>query len=288
MKLRPCPDLRRWVGARGSGDNRQERREMVKIRHAKFPVWLALFGGLGLWGADVAAKNVGGAIEEAVKQNAAAARAQKKIDRLDDRTGEMLGEYRGLVERLESLRLYNRQLSTLIEAQQRDMESVRQQGTDVTLVGRELTPFMLRMLDSLEEFVKLDVPFLLSERGERVAGLRAMMDRADVTNAEKLRRIFEALQIENEYGRTLETYRGDLLADGVTRTVDYLRVGRSVLVYQTLDGKNAGVWEAASKKFTPLSGEYRSAIAKGLRIARRQAPPDLIRLPVSGAVEVEG
>jgi len=249
------------------------------------PLALVMSSG---WASIAIAGNVDAAIEGAVKQNAAVAAAQKKIDTLDDRTGEMLAEYRELAERLDSLRLYNQQLGTLIGAQERDMESVRKQATDVTLVGRELTPFMLRMLESLEAFVKIDVPFLLSERADRIAGLRSMMDRADVTNAEKLRRIFEALQIENEYGRTLESYRGELKAEGVTRTVDYLRVGRSVLVYQTLDGKNAGVWDAASNQFAPLSGEYRSAIAKGLRIARKQAPPDLIRLPVSGAVGVEG
>ena len=34
---------------------------------------------------------------------------------------------------------------------------------------------MTRMLDSLEEFVQLDTPFLINERNERLERLRAMM-----------------------------------------------------------------------------------------------------------------
>ena len=83
------------------------------------------------------------------------------------------------------------------------MTSIRRQIDEVTNVDRTITPLMFRMIDALEQFVGLDVPFLLSERQQRVAALRALMDRSDATPAEKYRRILEAYEIENEYGRTI-------------------------------------------------------------------------------------
>ena len=70
-------------------------------------------------------------------------------------------------------------------------------------------------------------------------------------------------------------------------TVDFLRFGRIALLYQTLDGMEAGVWDQANRTWEPLDTSYRSAIREGLRIARKQAAPDLIRLPLPAASDAE-
>jgi hypothetical protein len=108
-----------------------------------------------------------------------------------------------------------------------------------------------------------------------------MMPRSDVTNSEKFRQIMEAYQIENEYGRTIEAYRGVLPRGDGEVTVDFLRVGRVALVYQTLDESEAGVWRQDARDWELLDSSHRTAIREGLRIARKQIPPDLIRLPVA-------
>ena len=148
---------------------------------------------------------------------------------------------------------------------------------------------MLRMLDVLDRFVDLDVPFLITERKDRVARLRRMMDRPDVTEAEKFRRILEAYQIENEFGRTIESYQGPLEGggDGTQKTVNFLRVGRIALVYQSLDETDLGAWNQKDRKWESLSGSYRNMIKKGIRIARRQAPPNLLFLPIAAPVQAE-
>ena len=88
---------------------------------------------------------------------------------------------------------------------------------------------MQKMLDTLEQFVALDVPFLLEERSEpRRELLEEMMARADVTLSEKYRRIVEAYQVEMDYGRTIEAYEGKLGDGDDARTVQFLRVGRVV------------------------------------------------------------
>ncbi len=108
------------------------------------------------------------------------------------------------------------------------------------------------------------------------------MGRSDVTDEERYRRIVEAYQIENEYGRTIEVYQGELVLEGKARLVEFLRVGRISLLYQTLDLSETGVWDQRNQVWKDAA-ESRSAVRKGIRIARKQTAPDLMRIPVPTA-----
>ena len=222
---------------------------------------------------------------EAVQQTAQAGvsdgrASQARIDKLDDETDTLTRDYRAALKQLASLREYNAQLDKLIAAQKKEMVSVRQQIEDVTNVDRTIMPLMFRMIDALEQFVKLDVPFLAGQRKEQVANLRALMDRSDANPAEKYRKILEAYEIENEYGRTIEAYEGEMEIDGAARTVAFLRVGRVALIYQTLDADKSGVWDNKARAFVDLDGDFDSELRSALRIAKQQAAPDLLVVPV--------
>lgn len=221
------------------------------------------------------------AIEETVKAHKAARKSQARVDDVSDATASLLSQYRINEEQLDASSVYNGQLDKLISSQEEEMASLREQIDGIKSMSRNLTPLMLAMLDSLEKVVELDVPFLLEERRKRVAKLRKMVDRADVTTAEKFRRLLEAYQVESEYGRTIEAYMGTLDLEKTQRAVEFLRIGRVALVYQALDGREAGAWDQEKRKWVVLPSGQLSSVRKGLRIARRQAPPDLIRIPVS-------
>jgi hypothetical protein len=235
-----------------------------------------------------AADKLGKMIDAVAKRNRAAARSQARVDKMADRSESLLREYRSVNKQIESLRVYNAQVQKLVAAQRAQIAGLERRIENAAMVGREVTPLMLRMIDALETFIKLDVPFLQEERTKRVARLRKMMDRSEVPDSEKYRRIMEAFQVENEYGRTIEAYKSKLALGGRKRTVNFLRVGRVVLVYQTLDGKEAGVWDQERRSWQPLSGEHRTSLRRGFRIARKQMAPDLIRLPVPAAKDVGG
>jgi len=220
--------------------------------------------------------------------NDESAAAQKRIEEISDRTDELLAKYRTALKQIDSIRVYNRQLRELITSQEEELASLGDQLDRVEVVGRSVTPLMHRMIDALEALVRLDLPFLLDERQERVASLRELMNRSDVTSAEKYRRIMEAYQIENEYGRTIEAYRSSLDRGGSEIKVDFLRFGRIALLYQTLDGKESGVWNQEARSWMPLDASYRTPIRQGIRIARKQAAPDLIRLALPAAEGGEG
>ena len=210
----------------------------------------------------------------------AAQTSQKKVEKLSEQKASLLDEYRLVLRQTESLRAYNDQMAKLVASQNEEKLSIKQQIGGLELTSREVVPLMIEMLDTLETFVSLDVPFLLEERQKRVASLRRDMDRADVTTSEKFRRIIEAYQIENEYGRTIEAYRGEIEGEGLKRTVDYLKVGRVALIYRTLDGDDAKAWDQASRSWVALDDTYRKSIEHGLKIARKQLAPDLLTLPM--------
>src|SRR5882672_8504689 len=151
----------------------------------------------------LAADPVSEAIDATVQTNRDAKASQQKINQLDDQTRAALEKYRGALVQQQQLTAYAQQMQKLVEAQDTQRASLEKQLGEVDVTGREILPLLARMVDSLEKFVTLDLPFLKQERTERVAGLKKVMDDPEAPLAEKYRRVLEAYQIEAEYGRTL-------------------------------------------------------------------------------------
>jgi hypothetical protein len=214
-------------------------------------------------------------------KNSAARKSQAKIDRLADETRDLLNDYKTVNKQIDGLKVYNTRLQRQIDNQVKRIGQIDNSIDQVTVIQRQMTPLVIRMIDGLEKFVELDVPFHMDERQQRIAFLRANLDRSDVSVAEKFRQVLEAYKIENEYGRKIDAYKGSVEIDGVERDVNFFRVGRVALLYQTTDTEISGAWDQGSRTWVPLErGEYRNAIMKGLRIARKEASIDLLNLPI--------
>ena len=244
--------------------------------------------GVALTSSSALAENLGQIIKLLANQNAASSKSQASVTKLDGERSELEREYDATARQADSLKIYVDQLAGSVARQREQIASLEDQIERVTDVGRRTVPLIERMAANLESFVKVDVPFLLQERQERVKRVRETLDRADVTDAEKYRIVLEAYQIENEYGRTIEAYEGRLpSADGSEdgRVVNFLRFGRVVFAYATLDGKEFGVWNQATRTWEDLPESFGPGILRGLRIARKQAAPDLVFLPVAAPTD---
>lgn len=256
---------------------------MPKLLNKKLTVvasWLTLLGAFAT--AQAAPEDVLKTTmqtQQSIQQ--AAARSQNQVDQISDETQALLSEYLTVTQQTDRLRVYNQQLEKLIRDQEEEKLSIRKQLQDVEVVEKEILPFMIRMVENLDRFVELDMPFQLEERRNRVMELQDMMDKSNVTVSEKYRRVMEAYEIETDYGRNMEAYRGPLGEGQNARTVDFLRVGRILLAYQTTDRQETGFWNKETKQWEQLPDSYRNPIAQGLRIARKQAAPELMKLPVS-------
>ncbi len=229
-------------------------------------------------------EKLGDVVDEQVAAHKDASASQERIDKIDDETQAMLVKFIQAKAETESINAYADQLAIQIQSQTEEIESIQKQLVEVETFSRDVLPTMQRMLENLGQFVELDVPFLLDERRKRVVGLQEIMNRADVTISEKFRRILEAYQIEMEFGRTIEAYEGRLGSGEDARTVQFLRVGRVSLMYQTLDGKETGYWDADQKTWAVDDG-YRHAFIEGLRVAKKLGAPDLLVVPVPAPKE---
>ncbi len=212
--------------------------------------------------------------------NKQAKTSQGKIDALTEETRQLFNEYKTVLKEIDGLRVYNQQLERQVLSQEKEMGELAGAIDKVTVIERQITPLMLRMIDGLEQFVSLDMPFLREERETRVERLREIMDRADVAVSEKFSQVLRAYQIENDYGRTLEAYPDTITVDGSERIVDVLKVGRISLMYQTSDGSETGVYDTNARSWKVLDDSYTAPVRTGIRMARKQVSQDLLTVPV--------
>ncbi|HLQ86470.1 MAG TPA: DUF3450 domain-containing protein [Salinisphaeraceae bacterium] len=206
-----------------------------------------------------------------------AAEDQARINQVDEQTQRLVDEYRQVLAETESLREYNKQMENVVGNQEKEIVSINKQLDGLEETNRDVVPLMIEMSDALLKLVQADMPFRQKERVDRAKNIIDSLDRSDITNSEKYRLIVEAYQVELEYGRTMEAYRG-ALPDG--QQVEFLRIGRTLLFWQSLDGRNTGWWNPNSRSFERLEDRYRLPVSDGLQIANNQVAPDLISLPV--------
>ncbi len=226
------------------------------------------------------AQQLSAVLDAGAKKNQAGEQSQQRIDRVVDQTRSLLDQYRAVNKEVDGLVVYNTLLDRQIADQVEEMETLDASIDQVTVIERQIMPLMQRLIDGLEDFIDLDLPFLEKERADRIARLRELLERSDVTVAEKFRNVMEAYEIEKNYGSTLESYPQTVEIDEGTVEVDILRIGRLALLYQNRDASLTGRWDPDADDWVTLSGAARNQVRKGLKVAKKQLAPDLIQIPV--------
>lgn len=219
-----------------------------------------------------------------VKRATENAAAQQTVDKLAEQSGNLVADYKSELKLLEGLKLYNDLQQRQVDNQNTYINDLGESIGKVAVIERQIVPLMASMIESLENFVALDIPFHKEERSERVQNLRELLERPDVSVAEKFRKVLEAYEIEIEFGRTIDAHSGKLEAGGQAREVDFLRIGRVAYLYQTASGDETGMWNQETQQWETIPAEiYQRQVARGLRLARKEEAPDLLILPVPAA-----
>lgn len=211
-----------------------------------------------------------------------AQQSQERINKIVEGTRSLEDQYRAINKEIDGLKVYNRLMRAQVEGQAAVLEDISLSMDQVDVINRQIFPLMERMIDGLDQSVKLDIPFLMDERNTRVSSLQEIMERSDVSVAEKFRKVMEAYQIENDYGTTIENYTQSLTIDGSTRSFNMLRVGRIGLYFQSDDTGITGRWDNEARDWV-VDDSARNEVRKGLRVARQLIAPELIIVPVSAA-----
>lgn len=215
------------------------------------------------------------------KTNAASASSQKRIDASAEKTLTLKAEIEQLEEEVKNLKVYRDHLNALVSSQAQEVASLDSQIEEIKSTRQGIVPLMYQMVDGLKQIVADDVPIKLEQRQERIAKLESMMTRADVSDAEKYRRILEAYQIELDYGTKLGLYQGQITVNAESREADVLYLGRISLVARSLNGSKFWSWDQKSSQWLDIDSSLKSDLDKAFSIAAKQTAPSLITLPIS-------
>ena len=230
---------------------------------------------------SVAAQTVDQILQADQRRLNLAQQSQERINNIVEGTRSLEDQYRAINKEIDGLKVYNRLMRAQVEGQAAVLEDISLSMDQVDVINRQIFPLMERMIDGLEQSISLDIPFLMDERTTRVNDLKAIMERSDVSVAEKFRKVMEAYQIENDYGTTIENYEQSLTLEGEgTRAFNMLRIGRVGLYFQSDDTKITGRWDNNARDWV-IDNSARNEVRKGLRVARQLIAPELIIVPVS-------
>jgi len=243
---------------------------MTKVIN-KSKVAAAVIGLFAIAGsATVAAQSVPELQSEGQRTTAADVRSQAKIDSLYEQGQELLFQYRGVIDEYENLKVYNDHVQRLVDDQNASLASLQRQIDGIEGTKQGVVPLMYKMIDSLEQFIELDIPIHKERRLERVAGLRDIMQEANITDSERFRQIVETYKAEMDYGAGLIAYEGKLQFQGEQISVDFFHLGRVALMAQSLDLKNGWIYNNETNEWEALGDEYLSSLTKAIRMARKQ------------------
>lgn len=201
---------------------------------------------------------------------------QQKINSNEEARKDFLNEYKYTSANLKSTKIYNEQLSKIIQSQEEEIVSLDQQLIDIEETQKNIFPLMINMVKSLRVLIEQDTPFLLNERLDRVSKLETTLNRADIQAHEKYRIILEAFKIEYDYAKSIESYQ-DKISE---KTYNFLRLGRTALYYQSLDLKEYGYFNKETKNWESITDmSSKSNIRKAIKIAQKQQNVTLLNLP---------
>jgi hypothetical protein len=207
-------------------------------------------------------------------------KTQKQQEAWAEEKSDLAARYRSAkaqVEYLEKKKSFEEKEVTeldkgISELERRMIESVR--------LNDSLQDSLNTVVGQLDAWVNRDVPFLMEERRERLASVREAIARPDVTPAEKLRRVLEALQVEANYGNLAEVSQEKIMVGAEEVHADVVRVGRVSIFWRSPDGKRVGEYDRASKSWVELESKYVASINELREMVLRLRSTKVVSLPL--------
>ena len=216
------------------------------------------------------------------KTNTASAQSQTRISHSADSTLSLRSDIEQLEEEVKNLDVYRKHLEALVKDQHSELSNIDQQISDIEQTRQGVVPLMYKMIDGLKQTVKNDKPIRIEQRNLRIEKLETMMTVANVSDAEKYRRILEAYQIELDYGIKLGVYQGKItLDDDKTIEANILYLGRISLIARNFNQDKYWAWDQKEKAWRLLDSSLNSDLNHAYAVANKEVAPSLLTLPVS-------
>lgn len=205
---------------------------------------------------------------------------QKKKDEWAGKKAELAEIYHSLKAEKDYFLKVKTKTEDILTAYSVRLAELERKTKESERIRKELQSFLESVIMQLEGVIKRDLPFLVKERSDRLFSVKEALIQPDKPPAEKYRRVMEALQVETEYGRTVEVYNETIDLNGHKTVVDILRLGRLSLFFQTPDSKVVGQYDRVTDKWVLLMSKYRRDINRAVEMARRERSIELVKLPI--------
>jgi len=245
----------------------------------RFLLWLVVAGWI--WPMAAIAESgpveVQKSMEKAIRQSA---EAQHEADQWALDRESLMADIRDLKMRQAWLTYQEEKYQTYVQKQASAIQDLKEKIREAEVIRFQLEPFLDDVLERLQTFVASDLPFLPEERQNRIQFLKDSLEDYHLSLSEKLRRVLEALQVEAEYGRTVEAREVTLTIDGRATRVMLLRLGRLGLYYHSLDDTMAGRWNRGSGAWEPLPASLARPLRYAREMAERKRAVELLNLPL--------
>ena len=251
---------------------KMERAKVKRIAVSTAAIASMLLGATAISAQD---ERIGQMVDEVGKTSKIAQASQQRIDAVADQTDKLFDQYKSTLKVIAGLEAYNANQRRVIEGQEREIATLQRAITQVDVIKRQVTPLMEDMIADLETFVSQDMPFLREDRMKRIEDLKSYMVDPNIADPERFRLVLDAYKTEADFGSGYAAFPGDL-DDG--RSVNFVRIGRVGLYYQTKDGNESGVWNGSG--WDVLPADYNKAVRDLSRMAERMIPVDVLTLPI--------
>ncbi len=202
-----------------------------------------------------------------------------------DEQTKLKASHKTLEQESSQLKTRLTRLERLLHIEQEKQAENLRKKTESDRIRNELSSYLESVLFSLEEQTKHDLPFLTEERQARFDDLKGLLVDPAESPGEKFRRVFEALQIEAEYGNTIETVQKNIDLDGKQTLVDLFRLGRVSLFFISMDRQKAGYFHRPTNSWKILPKSANNALETAIAMARLERTVDLIKLPLGRIVK---
>ncbi|MBN2109385.1 MAG: DUF3450 domain-containing protein [Deltaproteobacteria bacterium] len=203
---------------------------------------------------------------------------QKKAADWQGNKERMKNRYFQLKESIDMGRMELAHMEEVTAKQNAYLDRTRRKVHEMEKIGRELQPYLQQQVARLSGHIKNDLPFLAEERATRIDTLHTILNDIEIPLSEKLRRTFEAMRVEMDYGKSIETTRTEIDYKGQKVLVNMLRLGRTALLMQTIDEQESALYAGGAWKELP--GQYGAEIKKAMEITQRRRPVDFVNLPL--------
>lgn len=247
---------------------------------------ILVFVFLLFWGGSLpAAGDTGRQIETPVRQSITTLKqTQQQEEQWRQEKEKRVARFEQLQQQQTEMQNRVAHLRQQIEAARTRVAAKEQRLTDIEQIAGQINPFLEELVTALKARITDDPPFLTAERRQRFDRLEGLMADPDVAVSEKYRKVMEALQVEAEYGFTIETYQETITLEGQTLLADIFRLGRLGLFCLSLDGRQGGFYNPAAGAWQPLAAAHKQALHTAIDIAAKRRPVELLSLPLGKLV----